>query len=276
MTYLRDPKLTYRTSLREMVSRNPATLSAPLPLTHVTDCIRLPAILKAEELTPRMCSVFGDKRLYTFYARPAYRGSKKGPLHNLNFAPVCFIIDPSATSACHPVAVFPFDTGALNRGLLADDVHPELSPYDFALEPTLDSAQRLAGIFFGDAKGYYSGRSNKQHPPKFSPFDAEIVAYDSLVRRGGNTSRDERATSIEVQFKDPLPLAGKVIGIFLPQDFLDVPEIVSFTRKANKAKIDVVGYPFILDHGVKEVVGIFYTLAEQLYASKKKKHGWKW
>jgi hypothetical protein len=256
-----------------MVSSDSTVLSTPLPLTHVTDCIYLSAILKAQELAPHTCSVFGDKRLYTFYARPAYRGSKQGPLHNLNFAPVCFIIDPTATKARPPFAVFSLDTGALSRGLLAEDVHSELSPLDFALDPTLDSAQRLATIFFGDAKGYYSGRSNRKHPPKFSPTDAEIVAYDSLVRRGGNAKRDERGTSIEVQFKDPLPLAGKVLSIFLPQDFLDDPEIVSFIEKT---KVNVVPYTFMLDHGVNEVVGVFYTLAEQLYARKKKKYGWKW
>lgn len=223
--YCRDGKRQYRSALKELVASQPAPTHEPLPLTHVTDSIRLPGILVEGQLTPRSCPVFGDLRLYAFYARPAYRGSKKGPLHNLNFAPVCFIIDSSVTRECCPVEVIPFDTGALRKGVLAGHVHGDLSPFDFALKREVASAQRLARLFFGDERAYYSGMYRPMSMPEPKPTHAEIVAYASLIRSGSNKDRDERGTSIEFQFKDPLPLKGKILAIILPHDFLDVPEI---------------------------------------------------
>jgi hypothetical protein len=217
--------------------------------------------------------VFGDQRLYAFYARPAYRGSKQGPLHNLNFAPVCFIIDASATKGCCPTAIFPFDTGALNAGVLAEDVHEDLSPFDFALEPKVESAQRLVRIFFSDERSYFSGVYRPKTPPQYGPSDAEIISYESLVRRGGNKDRDERGTSVEFQFKDPLPLKGKILAIILPQDFLDDTHI---TNAVQAKKITPLPYTFIPDHSVKEFVGVFYHLAESFYTRRHKRCGWQW
>lgn len=272
-SYVRDQKRKYRSALRQLVASQPTPASKPLPLTHVTDCIHLQTILDEGQLTPRPCAVFGDQRLYAFYARPAYRGSKRGPLHNLNFAPVCFIIDSSATNECFPAEIFPFDTGALRRGVLADDIHEDLSPFDFALEPKVDSAQRLIRIFFGDDRTYYSGTYRGMGITNFRPTDAEIVAYDSLIRRGGNKDRDERGTSVEFQFKGPLPVKGKVLAVILPQDFLDDPGL----RKMMKArKIIALPYMFIPDHTVAEFVGVFYTLTDDFYTRRRKQYGWQW
>lgn len=266
--YCRNGKLQYRTSLRDLVAGQPIPASKPLPLTHVTDSIRLDAILNDGRLRPQHCKVFDDHRLYAFYGRPAYRGSKEGPLHNLNFAPMCFIIDSSATSGWWPVEVFPFDTGALNEGILRQHVHKDLSPFDFALEPKVISAQRLAKTFFGGDKRYYEVKPVTF--PTFSPTDAELVAYQSLV---GRASVDERATSVELQFKDSLSIAGAVIAIILPQEFLDNAEV----RKALKGKkIEPMPYVFIPDHSVKECVGNFYNLASQFYARRKSRYGWEW
>jgi hypothetical protein len=72
------------------------------------------------------------------------------------------------TSGCRPVEVFPFDTGALKGLALAEDIHDDLSPFDFALEPKVDSAQRLVRIFFGDEKSYYSGVHRRPNLPNYS------------------------------------------------------------------------------------------------------------
>jgi hypothetical protein len=271
--YSRVSGRKYRSALRRIVSAAPEPTSRPLPLTHVTDCIRLKSILDDGRLEPRRCAVFGEKLLYLFYARPAYRSGKIGPLHNLNYAPVCFVLDAAIADQHGPDEVFSLDTGALNNGILADDVHSDLSPYDFALEPKVNSAQRLIRLFYGDEKSYFAGRSRVDLPPH-SPTDAEIVAYESLVRRGGNKmDRDERGTSVEFQFKNPLPIDGKLVGIILPQEFLDDPNILS---KIKEKKISTRPYMFIPDHTVKEFVGVFYALANDIYRRKKKQYGWQW
>lgn len=271
-SYSRVRSRKYRCALRRMVSAAPTPGSAPLPLTHVTDCIRLKSILDDGQLEPRLCPVFGEKILYLFYARPSYRSSKAGKLHNLNFAPVCFVIDASAAKQHGPDEVMPFDTGALSHGILSNDVHGDLSPFDFALEREVESAQKLSRLFFEDEKGYFAGRSRVNIPP-YSPTEAEIVAYESLVRRSGNMESDERGTSIEFQFKKPLPIDGKLIGIILPQEFLDDPTVL---KKIKEKNITARPYMFIPDHSVKEFVGVFYTLAYELYGRKKKQHGWQW
>jgi hypothetical protein len=271
--YSRDPNRKYRTALKELVAKQPTPTSKPLPLTHVTDAIRLPSILREGKIAPRRCDVFGDMRLYAFYARPAYRSKKEGPLHNINFAPVCFIIDSSASKDCYPVAVYPFDTGALKEGRLHDTIHPDLTPFDFALEPKVDSAQRLVRIFFGDEQTYYSGDYRQAKSPKYRPDEADLVAYDSLVKRGGNLTRDERASSIEFQFKDALSLNGKTLAIILPQEFHDLREVSDFFC-ANK--ITALAYRFMPNHSVSELAGVFYTMAEDFYIRRKKRQGWDW
>lgn len=271
--YSRDPKQKYRSALRKLVAseQNPST--NPLPLTHVTDAIFLESILEEEKLSPRPCSVFGDLRLYAFYARPAYIGKKQGPLHNLNYAPVCFIIDAAVTAGCHPVEVFPFDTGALQSGLLSDPIHTSLSPFDFALEPRVDSARGLIRIFFGNERAYYSGIPVSEEDVKIRPTESEVLAYKDLIKRGGNRYRDERGTSIEFHFKDALPLEGKALAVMLPQEFCDDAEICEAIRAK---KIALLPYMFTPDHTVAEVRGKFYFLAEEFYKKHKRRRGWSW
>jgi hypothetical protein len=272
-TYRRESGKKYRSALRKIVQGQDEPASKPLPLTHVTDCIWLEAILRDRHLDPRPCGVFGDSRLYAFYARPAYRSSKKGSLNNLNFAPICFIVDASVANECTPVEIFPFDTGALKDGILSEHVHSGLNLFDFALEPKIASAQRLAKAFFGSDRNYYTVNPSLSKKLTYLPTDAEVVAYDSLVKRTGRGPEDERGTSIEIQFKDRLQLTGKVLAVILPQEFLDVPAICT---ALTKEKIDPLPYPFILDHSVKEVVGVFYSMVSEYYTRKKKRQGWQW
>jgi hypothetical protein len=197
-----------------------------------------------------------------------------GPLHNLNYAPVGFIIDSSIANDVPPAEVFPFDTGALDKGLLAEDIHPNLSPFDLALEPALSSAQTLAALFFGDDRSYFNGEPKPDTPRvKRRPTDADIVAYERLVKRGANLSRDERATSIEFHFKKPLQIRGRAIAIILPQEFLDDEGIKTAIMDA---KIVPMPYEFLPAYTVKECAGVFYQRAADFYNSEKSNYGWEW
>lgn len=272
--YSRAAKAARRTALRDMVASQPVPASNALPLTHITDCIRLPDILRAKNLEPRHCDVFGDDRIYAFYARPAFRGSKAGPLRNLNFAPVGFIVSPLVANNCALDEVIPLDTGAMKKGLLADEVHPDLGPYDFALEPSVDSARRIAALFFGSEKNYFHGKLDRSIArPSFQATDSEIVSYESLIQVGANLSRDERATSIELHFKQKVALDGNVLAIILPQDFLDIPAINAAIRSGG---IVPLAYEFFPDHTVKECAGVFYRVASEFYSNYKAKFGWNW
>lgn len=270
----RERKRTQRTALRSLVRAQPVPAKKPFPITHVTECIRLQGILDADEIRPSDCAVFGDERLYTFYARPAYRIKKRGPLHNLNFAPVGFLVDPNVVSDIHPVEVVALDTGALDGGLLWEVVHSDLKPLDFALDASVQSAQQIAKLFFGSDHNYFKGTRNfATASVQVKPTDAEVVAYVSLISRGSNLNYDERATSVELHFKDPIPVSGRVLAIILPQDFLDLVEV----RKALRAKgVVPLPYEFMPDHTTKEVAGRFYEIAAKFYSRKRKSFGWDW
>lgn len=269
------PVRSPRTALRAIVRAQPVSQQNPLPLTHVSECIYLSRILIVDsEIRPDFCDIYNDIRLYTYYARPAARVRKEGPLHNLNFAPVGFLIDSMAAAAPRPVEVVALDTGALERELLWEAMHRDLSRQDFALDPSVRSAQSLAILGFGRERNYVSGtRDVVAAAIPQSPLDADVVAYRSVVSRGGNLDCDERATSIEVHFKDAIPVDGPVIAIILPEEFLDVPQIAEALKAKN---VFPLPYQFNPDHTAKELAGTFYEKAAQYYSSQKCKYGWDW
>ncbi len=209
--------------------------------------------------------MFGDKRLYMFYARPAYRTKKKGPLYNLNFAPVGFLLDTSSLSNVHPVNVIALDSGALDGERLSEIVHSDLSAADFALDPSIKSAQQIATLFYGSGRNYFNGARTHAQSIPVNPTHAEVVAYSDLVARGSNREFDERATSIELHFKDTIPILGNVLAIILPQEFLDVAEIKDALKAAG---VKPLPYAFMPDHTSKEVAGRFYEIASRFYSLK--------
>src|SRR5207249_2090775 len=118
------------------------------PFVHTTRAYSFDEMLRDEGLEPADCPVFGEKIIYLFYGRPAYR-AKDGKNARLQFEwPIIFIFDPLKIEPLY--RVFPFDTGAFDMGLYKDFFDDKSELPDFSVDPSLRSVRQLVGAYYRD------------------------------------------------------------------------------------------------------------------------------
>lgn len=199
--------------------RDAKTANDLLPVTHTTDGFHLRSIAESESLEPQPCDIFApDLLVYYFYGRPAFRCTADDATTLPAFLPVCFVLHPTAITSIK--RIFPFDTGAFHLGLFARHLHKSMTCDDFALEPVLDSADKIVSKFFGTPNDYFLGTpvSGLNIPP----FDFEAQTYYNLLKDEANTAFDDRKGCIEIQSEHSLDLnADTVLAVVLPSIFMD-------------------------------------------------------
>jgi hypothetical protein len=95
---------------------------------------------------------------------------------------------------------------------------------DFELPPEIDSAKRVVDAFYGDAKSYYSGMSDKR--VERGNFDFEIQGVEYLAKESGlqnfNSARrvDERGSAIEIQVGASVKLGDGILALICPEEYL--------------------------------------------------------
>ena len=176
-----------------------------------------------------MCKVFDERLVYLFYGRPAYRTASGQVGYGAKFSwPVVFVFEPS--SLPKPTRVFPFDTGAFAKGLYAEFFDKRQSLHDFSIGSEVEDAARCVAAFYRSNHEYYINRSTKN--PEISETDFYVSGVDALLRSNqifngsGPTPRDERATSIEVQYSTGIDLKlTPPVAIILPQSYVKVRDV---------------------------------------------------
>jgi hypothetical protein len=199
-----------------------AAETAELPVVHSTRCERFSGIAATQSLSPTLCEVFNEPLLYLFYGRPSY-ASKMGtrPSTELAYCPVCFVIKADAVET-GLARLYPFDSGAAHRGMFDPFIPAGMLP-TFALDPTIESARRIASAFFETNGNYYLGRAR---PDMVIPeAEVEAASYYQLITTPGEAAYDERRSSIEIQTRAELTLKNNLLAVILPDQFLDDPVI---------------------------------------------------
>jgi hypothetical protein len=136
-----DPNIE---NLRSAVRRH-AGSNEELPLVHTSRCEHLPDFMKSHALEPQQCPVFGEKLVYLFYGRPAYK-SRIAPGESIALCPICFVFKPHTLSSDF-ARIFPCDSCALQ----GEFFKPTLGSADLMnleLDPTIDSIRRYVDLFF--------------------------------------------------------------------------------------------------------------------------------
>jgi hypothetical protein len=169
-----------------------------------------------------MCSVFKEPLLYTFYGRPAYRDSSGVlPVRDVSFYPICFVFKPGALFG-HAKRLYPFDTGASQKGLFEPDVKTSDALVTYELLAAAEIARRIVRCFFDLDQDYLSGKP--KDGMTFDPADGDVDSYYRLIRGGGAAECDDRCSAIEVQVGNDLDLHLPILmAVVLPTHFLDDP-----------------------------------------------------
>jgi hypothetical protein len=206
------------TSFAEYID-NQALAAVELPAVHTTEYSRLGAIQATNKLQPTECKVFNEPLLYFFYGRPAYRDANQiKPTRDVGFYPVCFVIRPDVVFR-KAKRLYPFDSGASQRGLYEPAVDRKDALVEFKLLATAESARRLVKGFFETGEKYLSNKSLQGLV--FEPSEGKAKSYYHLINGGGNPDCDDRCSALEIQVAECMDLRRGIMAVVLPTCFLE-------------------------------------------------------
>lgn len=116
--------------------------------------------------------------------------------------------------------------------------------------------------FYVSSKEYLFGRSTKNVDIPHFEFEAQGVqalAQNSFVGK----ERDERSSSIELQFDHDIDIRQSAIGIILPQQYLKLPEVIRALKSWNIPNIRY--YDTLNFFNNENRIGQLYEIVKTLY-----------
>ncbi len=176
-------------------------------------------MLASGYIVPQTCDVFkGEALTYFFYGRPAFRPNLDAEPSGLaHYFPVCLLFKPDILIDVR--RVFPFDSGAFDRGFYTKYLHRNMKLGDFGLEPDMTCPGKVVSLFFGSNAAYLTGKIGAT--PKLDPSEFEAQSYIALLQAKDGNALDSRGSSIEVQTATNVNIAETVSAIILPSTFAD-------------------------------------------------------
>ncbi len=209
-----------------------------LPFFHTCDAFFFRSILTEKKLIPTKCNVFENENLlYLFYGRPAYKSSNLTSSRLNSLLPVSFILRSDFTEKIKRIT--PFDTGAFQRGLYKDYIHPGMQVDNFFLTPNKEAIKKTISYFFDTNEAYFMGRATNNI--LYDPIDFEIESYYNLIKGVAQSAVDDRKATIEVQLECDFRLTfSSVEAVILPQNFLSSKVVEDTIRKELNA--DIITY----------------------------------
>lgn len=206
-----------------------------LNLLHTANGEDFLKIIEDGKIEPSACAVFnGESLCYFFAGRPAYKVSTRGDPGYWQL-PAVFVFDK--LDSFIPKRVFPFDTGAYDKGLFAESLG-RARLYDFELEPSWKSVSSVVENFFGSSENYVRGTSRS-----YSEIRDEIgenvreyipLALSKLYNFPFNDALDDRARLIELQYDCSIPLQSPPLkGIICCAEWLRDGVIVDMLKKLD-------------------------------------------
>jgi len=205
-------------------------------LTHCASAFNAIKMLQSQKLLASLCPVYGVDLLYMFYGRPAYKTSAGLPPSNiLDLAPVCLVLDPKVLREA--VRIMPFDSGGFKH--YQQTIGPQFQLSDFELGKQQSIPRKLVGAFFDNNRHYY----DQKYLPKNDsiPFGKLTArAYARLINDPTFRSTDDRASTVEIQFAEDVPLKSVLRALVAPAAFLEDPDV----QKALKPLGKVLPLPY--------------------------------
>ncbi|CAO4184226.1 hypothetical protein [Methylorubrum populi] len=204
-------------------------------LIHVTSVGPGEQIIKDGQFTTRLCDTFNENLTYFFALRPAYKlkgaDEKQSLLH---YFPFVFVL--KIENLPTPYHVYPFDTGGAATGAFDRAASHWLYLDDFELENGIQGCANHIAWAFNDRLDYYEGTLRSDLTTGVPDWKVGIYAYNQIARlaQRGNNQPDLRASSVEIAYKENIPIRGTVELVIVPKNFLED------TRGKNKKIIDLL------------------------------------
>jgi len=190
-----------------------------LPLTHIAKAIDARDIISDGKIVPVECPVQGQKLVYTFYGRASYRVTGDGAIKSAALCPVCFVLNPDLMDRSKQV--YPFDTGAYDARLFKHHVGNELHYEDFDISGERDNALKLIGVFYNSLQEYMDVEVSQVKVAGLQTAgEFELEVYSELIISKGRNEPDDRVSTIEVSFGDPLILKECLLAVIIPDVLL--------------------------------------------------------
>jgi hypothetical protein len=186
------------------------------------------------------CKIYpGEKLLYLFYGKPAYRPANDGKTSlEMWRALITFVINPEAVKDIH--RIFPFDSGAFVNGLYDLYLGEGFAVSEFELPNRISIAQHIVGGFFGNNTDYWEGNLQEKCLTDIDPLDFHSQVYTAMNHAANSTEFDCRAGVIEVQSQTSLPLNSDTLeAIIVPDQLLAHKDIRSL---ASECGAEIIGY----------------------------------
>lgn len=238
-----------------------------LQLLHTCDGFAVRSLIEDNKLSPFPRESFdGERVLFLYYGRPAYRLSSSTEPTSYNFfLPVCLILSPDAVNS--PRRVFPFDTGALEDGLFSGSLHPGMIRDDFQLDPDSSSPQRLVTAFYGSNENYFRGEMVRNI--EYDSMEFEVESFVSILRGESGIKADDRRSAIEIHTDKDIILANRTLeAVILPSVFLDNVRVREFF--VGTCRADPLPYE-VFHFRVTEYTSEIYRLAREYIGLDPKK-----
>ena len=199
-----------------------ADMEGGIGLTHVTDCANLEGIVASQKLEARHCSVFDKNILYLFYGKPAYRRKWDGEsTSNLGFARVCFILKDEVSAQA--ARMLPFDSGAF-FGRYRHAFHDMIGVEAFDVDPAIHPRKIIAAFYHSFSDYFWM---QPIAGLKFPLTKTIVDSYYKLITGGLKEAFDDRCATIELQYRESLPLAGHVAAVIAPNQMFEDPELLA-------------------------------------------------
>jgi len=166
---------------------------------------------------------------------------------------------------------YAFDTGAFNARLYSHVFSEDFRAEDYRLEPNSETLHKLIKATFGEIEFYLDADRSQLIPPEegAEPWEMHARAYLELLASPGRNEPDDRICTIEVVFKDTIPLDGSLLAVIVPHTVWNDHKKSPLLRSLHSNGVEICPYKFVPGRHPEHYQTLVESTAADLYRRMK-------
>jgi hypothetical protein len=164
---------------------------------------------------------------------------------------VCFVFDLATMPAAY--RGFPLDTGAFFDHRYDLYLSSGITIKDFGFPASAGALSKIVAAFFANNENYFLGKVR----PDVSPSTLDLVsqAYHAIVQLPVATNFDDRASTCELQFNQPIELTSvKLLTVVMPRNLYSDEVGEAMRRWGIQEKPIFYSMPFLTPEQRKAII----------------------